>query len=212
MLARPVDRAWLSRGALEVAPDLLGLLLVRDDGRAGRIVEVEAYRGADDPASHAFRGPTPRNEVMFGPAGHVYVYLSYGLHHCAHVVCGPPGEAAAVLLRALEPVAGVEAMRAARLAGPKPAAALRDLDLCRGPGRLCQALGVDRRLDGADLLSPAGPLQLRDDGWRPAAVASGPRIGISVAVEQPWRFWVDGSRHVSRGPARAPGRGRAAPS
>ena len=187
--------------SLEVAPRLLNKLLVTADGRSGRIVEVEAYRGAQDPASHAFRGPTARNRVMFGPPGHLYVYFSYGVHWCANVVCGPAGAAQAVLLRALEPVDGLELMRQARWRGQRRQ---DDRDLCRGPGRLCQALGIDRSFDGADLTAGGAPVWLADDGVAPPAtpLATG-RVGISVAADRPWRFVVDGHRNVGRHPPAA---------
>ena len=181
-----------------VAPDLLGLVL-RHGERAGRIVEVEAYCGAEDPAAHTYRGRTPRNATMYGPAGLLYVYRSYGLHWCANVVCGGEGEGVAVLLRALEPTQGIEEMRAARTAGrPAGAGPLPDRDLCRGPGRLTQALGIGGGHDGADLLVEDGALRLEDDGWRPDRVAQGVRVGISVAADRPWRWWVPGAP-VSRG-------------
>jgi DNA-3-methyladenine glycosylase len=177
---------------------LLNKLLVTADGRAGRIVEVEAYHGADDPASHAFRGPTPRNGVMYGPAGHLYVYFSYGVHWCANVVCGPPGVAQAALLRALEPVDGLDLMRQARWRGQRRQ---DDRELCRGPGRLCQALGIDRSYNGADLTGPDARLWLAGDGVPPPAVPlTTGRVGISVAADRPWRFAVDGNRSVGRHP------------
>jgi DNA-3-methyladenine glycosylase len=186
-----------------VAPTLLGRILVRmgPDGssRAGRIVEVEAYGGRRDPASHAFRGPTPRTAVMFGPPGHLYVYRSYGMHWCANVVCDRDGEAGAVLIRALEPVEGVDAMWADR------PAARRVSDLASGPGKLCAALGITGSDLGADLVVGAGTLRpgeiglFTDRGAIPRAHRSGPRVGISRAVEEPWRFWVPGNPHVSRG-------------
>jgi DNA-3-methyladenine glycosylase len=173
-----------------LAPRLLNKLLVTADGRAGRIIEVEAYRGEQDPASHAYRGATDRNQTMFGPPGHLYVYLSYGVHWCANVVCGPVGEARAVLLRALAPVCGLEAMRAARWTAPRTR---DDRDLCRGPGRLCQALGIDRSFDGSDLVGRGARLWVADDGVEPPAVpAATARVGISVGTELPWRFLVDG--------------------
>jgi len=200
---RPVARRRLARDPLEVAPFLLGKLLVHGE-RAGRIVEVEAYRGAEDPASHAYRGLTKRNATMFGPAGLLYVYFTYGMHFCANVVCGSEGVGQAVLVRALAPVAGLAEMRAAR---PK---AHSDLDLCRGPARLCQALGLDRAYDGADLVTGDRGVQLLDDGTPPPEVPDqGRRVGISAATELPWRFAVPGDRHVSRprpdgGPVDAP--------
>jgi DNA-3-methyladenine glycosylase len=179
-----------------VAPELLGKLLVRveDDGTEtiARIVEVEAYRGLDDPASHAFRGPTPRVTTMFGPPGHLYVYFTYGMHWCANVVCGPGLAAGAVLLRAGEPVAGVERMRVRR---PK---ARTDPQLTAGPARLAQALGLDRRHDGVDLVVPGGAVLLRDDGTPPpAAPHVSTRIGIRVATDRPWRWSDPASPYVS---------------
>lgn len=193
---------WLAGRSSEIAPRLLGLLLVCGE-RVGRVVEVEAYEGADDPASHAYRGPTPRNGVMFGPPGHLYVYRSYGMHWCANVVCGPAGEASAVLLRAVEPVAGIEAMWADR---PR---ARRAADLGSGPGKLCAALAIDARHNGADLLDPMSPVRLAlpDASGGPGAdpepaseavVLCGPRVGITRAVERPWRFALAGNAHVSR--------------
>jgi DNA-3-methyladenine glycosylase len=171
----------------------LNKVLVHGD-RAGRIVEVEAYAGAADPASHAFRGRTARNATMFGPPGHLYVYFTYGMHFCANVVCGPVGEASAVLLRGLTPMSGLAEMYAAR--GP---AARADRDLCNGPGKLCQALGIDRSMDGADLVSGDRGVEVLDDGTPPPAVSgvSG-RIGLSVAAEVPWRFYVPGATGLSR--------------
>jgi DNA-3-methyladenine glycosylase len=161
--------------------------------RAGRIVEVEAYRGVDDPGSHAYRGRTPRTEVMFGPAGHLYVYFTYGMHWCANVVCGEVGVASAVLIRALAPTQGVEAMRSAR------PAARRDRDLCSGPAKLCQALAIDGSFDGADLVTASHGVTIRDDGFgAPPAVAQGVRIGLSAGADLPWRWWVPGDPNVSR--------------
>jgi DNA-3-methyladenine glycosylase len=206
--ADPVlPRSFFARDALAVAPELLGKVLVRrapEGNRAGRIVEVEAYRGADDPASHAFRGPTPRTTTMFGPAGHLYVYFSYGMHWCANVVCARPDEAAAVLIRALEPVQGIEAMTAARPGARRP------VDVSNGPAKLCEALGITGTDDGADLLSGDHGIRIVDDGTPPPAVPGvGPRVGISVAVEQPWRWFDPQSAFVSRtpGPRAAVARG-----
>jgi DNA-3-methyladenine glycosylase len=197
-----VERADLVGNPVTVAPWLLNKVLARGE-RAGRIVEVEAYHGADDAASHAYRGSTPRTAVMFGPPGYLYVYFTYGMHWCANVVCGPEGEAAAVLIRALEPIAGVdemwEARRAARL----------ERDLCNGPAKLCQALGITGADTGADLLAtrrraaPAsrapGLVRLLDDGTPPPRrPGRGTRIGIKVATEKRWRFWVPGNPSVSR--------------
>ena len=156
---------------------------------AVRLTEVEAYAGSDDPGSHAYRGPTPRNQVMFGPAGRLYVYFTYGMHHCCNVVVGKEGTASAVLLRAGEVVEGLEVAR-----GRRGRAA--DRDLARGPARLCRALGIDRRHDGADLT--AGALTLTP-GPPPAAeqVATGPRVGLREAADHPWRFWLRGEPTVS---------------
>jgi DNA-3-methyladenine glycosylase len=192
-----VRRSDLSGDPLRVAPWLLNKLLVRGE-RSGRIVEVEAYKGSSDAASHAYRGLTPRTEVMFGPPGFVYVYFTYGMHWCANIVCEPEGQAGAVLIRALEPVSGLEAMRTARTA------ARRDRDLCNGPAKLCQALGITGTDNGTDLFAqrgsaaPRSGIALVDDGTPPPArPARGPRIGIRVATEVPWRFWVPGNTHVS---------------
>jgi DNA-3-methyladenine glycosylase len=190
---RPLPRRFYRRDARVVAPELLNKLVVHGE-RVGRIVEVEAYAGGEDPASHAYRGRTARNATMFGPPGHLYVYFTYGMHFCANVVCGDEGDASAVLLRGLAPVAGLDAMRAAR--GP---AARTDRDLCSGPGRLCQALGVTRALDGADLVSGRQGVVLADDGTPPpAAPAVTTRVGIRVAVDMPWRWYVAGAAGVSR--------------
>jgi len=182
-----------------VAQQLLGKLLVRvnPDGAvlAGRIVETEAYLGDQDAASHAFRGITARNAAMFGPAGHAYVYFTYGLHYCMNVVCGSAGEGAAVLLRALEPLWGREAMLAARGLGPSAA----ERSITGGPARLAQAFGITReRDDGKLLLSASSDLQLRDDKFCIGEVAMGKRIGITKAAEMPLRFYLAGHRCVSR--------------
>jgi DNA-3-methyladenine glycosylase len=192
----PVSAALLAGDSVDVAPRLLNALLVCGE-RAVRIVEVEAYRGEEDPASHAFRGPTARNASMFGPPGRLYVYFTYGMHWCANVVCGEAGQARAVLLRAGAPISGLDAMRAARPAARTTA------DLCSGPAKLCQALGIDRGLDGADLLDPSGPARLMNDAVRPPDDPGvGPRVGIRVAADAPWRWWVRGDPNVSRGPRR----------
>ena len=189
---RAVRRAELSGAAVDVAPTLLNSLLVVGD-RVGRIIEVEAYAGAEDPASHAFRGPTSRNGVMFGPPGHLYVYRSYGIHWCANVVTGNAGDAQAVLLRAVEPLAGIEHMRAAR------ALLDRDADLANGPGKLCQAMGISGTDDGVDLCHRAGRIRLCRDGVAPPEhPASTTRVGISRARDRPWRFMVPDHAGVSR--------------
>jgi DNA-3-methyladenine glycosylase len=190
-----VHRADLSGDPVAVAPWLLNKVLVRG-GRSGRIVEVEAYRGTKDPASHAYRGLTPRTAVMFGEPGYLYVYFTYGMHWCANVVCGSEGEAAAVLIRALAPMEGLEEMRQLR------PAARRDRDLCNGPAKLCQALGITGADNGTDLLAPSAgapaAVRLLDDGTPPPKrPGRGTRIGIRVATEQRWRWWVAGDPNVS---------------
>jgi DNA-3-methyladenine glycosylase len=200
---RPLPREFYAGDALEVAPRLLNKLVVRGR-RVGRIVEVEAYGGADDPASHAYRGPTRRNATMFGPPGRLYVYFTYGMHWCANVVCGPEGVAQAVLVRALAPVGGVEEMRTARLAhrGGRPDRLLGDRHLASGPARLCQALGITGEDDGADLVGGDRRVQVVDDGVAPPLrPGRSGRVGLSSAAERPWRFFLAGDPHVSRGPA-----------
>ena len=180
----------LDRSAEKVAPNLLGCLLV-GHGVTVRLTEVEAYSGAGlDPASHAHRGPTPRNQLMFGPPGFLYVYFTYGMHWCANVVTGPEGRASAVLLRAGEVVDGLELARSRR-----PGAT--DRDLCRGPARLAKALGLDGAALGLDLLDDSSPVRLVPRRGRRPVVVSGPRVGITVGAETPWRFWIDGDRTVS---------------
>jgi DNA-3-methyladenine glycosylase len=154
---------------------------------AGRVVETEAYR-EDDPASHSFRGRTARTAVMFGPPGHLYVYLSYGVHRCVNVVAGPDGCGAAVLIRAVSPTAGLEVMRARR-------GGRRDVELTNGPGKVCQALGIQLRHDGTAHTAARGEIRLADDGVAPPSrPLVGPRIGISKAVDVPWRFRVPAER------------------
>lgn len=181
-----LGRGFFARSVHEVAPELVGATLLVD-GVGGRIVELEAY-DPGDPASHGYRGPTVRNRVMFGPPGHAYVYRSYGVHWCLNLVCGPEGSAEAVLVRALEPLAGLERMRERR-----------GLDaerlLCAGPGRLCQALGVTGVHDGLPLDCP--PFELRAAG-KPVEVVSGRRVGITRAAELPWRYGLAGSPFLSR--------------
>jgi DNA-3-methyladenine glycosylase len=164
-------------------------VLVRGD-RAGRIVEVEAYLGTDDPAAHSFKGPTKRNATMWGEPGHLYVYFSYGMHWCCNPVCG---DGRAVLIRALAPVAGIDVMRADR---PK---ARRDVDLTNGPARLTQALGITGVDDGADLVTGDRGIVIVDDGTPPPEhPVVTRRIGITKAADEPWRFYVPGEQHVSR--------------
>lgn len=195
LVNRRLRRSFFARDPLEVAPDLLGKRLVAGE-RSGRIVEVEAYRGTDDPGSHGWRGVTPRTEVMFGPPGHLYVYFSYGMHWCANVVCRPPGECGAVLIRALAPEHGLDAMYAAR------PAARRDRDLCSGPAKLCAALGLDGDHDGLDVTLAERDVELRDDGTRLDAVATSVRIGLATGrgEDLPWRFYVPGDPNVSARP------------
>ena len=196
----PLPPAFYERPATDVAPDLIGKLLVHDpDGtvetlRAGRIVEVEAYRGDGDPAAHSRSGPTARNASMFGPPGHLYVYLIYGMHWCANAVCGPAGVGDAVLVRALEPVHGVRLM-ADRRSRSRRRTGCRDL--CSGPAKLTEALGIDGAHDGCDVTSSGG-ISICDDGWVPAEVTPATRIGISRGTELPWRFYDASSAHVSR--------------
>jgi DNA-3-methyladenine glycosylase len=169
-----------------VAPDLIGCALLVD-GVGGTIVEVEAY-DQEDPASHGYRGETPRNRSMFGPAGIAYVYRSYGIHWCLNLVCEEEGVAAAVLIRAMEPTHGVDTMRERR--------GLDELRLlCAGPGRVCQALGVTRDHDGLPL--DRAPFELRPAGGA-VQVARGPRIGLTRATDVPWRYGLAGSRYLSR--------------
>jgi DNA-3-methyladenine glycosylase len=181
-----IGRDFFARSVHEVAPDLLGVTLLVA-GVGGPIVEVEAYHH-EDPASHGYGGRTERNAAMFGPPGHAYVYRSYGIHWCLNFVCEEAGSASAVLLRALEPRVGVDAMRARRgLDEPRL--------LASGPGRLCQALGVTRQHDGLPLDEPPFELRRREAG---PEIARGPRIGISRATELPWRFGIAGSPYLSR--------------
>lgn len=180
------------RPALDVAPTLIGATIESDDGIVVRVVEVEAYGGADDPASHAFRGRTARNAAMFGPPGHWYVYFIYGMHWCLNLVTGAPGEPSAVLIRAGEPVAGIETIRERR-----PGIA-REHDLTSGPARLAQALGVDRSVDATSVTH--GPVRLVARVGPMPALVCGPRVGIRHATDRPWRFaqanspWISGPK------------------
>lgn len=194
MSSTRLSRQFYARSALDVAPGLLNKVLASADGRTGRIVEVEAYCGESDPGSHARRGPTKRNAAMFGPPGHLYVYFTYGMHWCVNVVSDADGTASAVLLRALIPLEGLDAMRAAR--GPK---AKRDRDLCSGPAKLAQALGIDGESNTADLLDTNSRFTILDDGVpAPKQPSVSPRIGLSSGSELPWRFCVPGSKFLSR--------------
>jgi DNA-3-methyladenine glycosylase len=189
-LTAALTRDFFARSVHDVAPDLLGATLLVD-GVGGVIVEVEAY-DQEDPASHAFRGRTPRNAVMFGPPGYAYVYRSYGIHWCLNVVCAHADRAEAVLIRALEPTDGIDEMRARRHVEAERA-------LCSGPGKLCQALAITGALDGRALDEP--PFELRARRGK-AAVAAGTRIGITLAAERPWRYALEGSPYLSK-PLRA---------
>ena len=183
---KPLGRALYARDALEVAPLLLGRTLVSQslDGTVtGRIVEVEAYCGPLDPASHAYRGPTRRNAVMFGPAGHLYVYFSYGMHYCANVVCEEEGSPGAVLLRAVEPLSGLELM-AKRRGTSVPSR------LARGPARLAEAFGIDLSRNGTDLVE--GPVWIGGRQRLMGAALTSVRVGISRAADEPWRFYETG--------------------
>ncbi|MFD6279503.1 DNA-3-methyladenine glycosylase [Streptomyces sp. NPDC060209] len=202
----PLGRDFFDRPVLEVAPDLLGRTLVRttDEGAIElRLTEVEAYAGDVDPGSHAFRGRTARNSVMFGPPGHSYVYFTYGMWHCLNLVCGPEGKASGVLLRAGEIGIGAEMARKRRFS------ARHDRELAKGPARLATALDVDRALNGVDVVAGAqGPLSvLQGSPPAPDLVRSGPRTGVGGGgSHQPWRFWIDGDPTVSPYRAHAPRR------
>ena len=185
-----LDREFYARPPLEVAPKLLGCVIA-NGAVAVRLAELEAYDGANDPGSHAFSGMTPRNEVMFGPPGHLYVYFTYGMHWCANLVCGQPGTAGAVLLRAGEVVTGVEVARERRLA------ARSNRDLARGPARLAAALGLSRADNGVDVCVPSSLHVLDGGDVDPAQIRSGPRVGLARAADRPWRFWLDGDPTVS---------------
>ncbi len=203
----PVGRERLSRPALELAPRLLGAVLVSHVGDAEvavRLTEVEAYEGVDDPASHAFRGQTRRTAVMFGPPGHLYCYFTYGMHWCANIVCESDGHASAVLLRAGAVIRGIDVARSRR------PAAKATVELARGPARLASCLGLGAAHNGADLCNPASAVRLESMPHRRASgVRSGPRVGITTATDRPWRFWLADEPSVSV--FRPGGRKRAAP-
>jgi len=184
-------RSFFARSVHEVAPDLIGVTLLVD-GVGGRIVEVEAYDG-EDPASHGYRGRTPRNASMFGPPGHAYVYRSYGIHWCLNLVCGEEGVPEAALIRALEPTARVDLQRRRRRTNDARA-------LCSGPGKLCQALAITREHDGLPL--DRAPFRL-DARRETPEIVTAPRIGITRATELSWRYLEEGSVYVSRGRPRA---------
>jgi DNA-3-methyladenine glycosylase len=185
-MARRLTRDFFGRSVHDVAPELVGATLLFN-GVGGRIVEVEAYHQTD-PAAHSFRGPTERNAVMFGPPGYAYVYRSYGIHWCLNFVCEPKGSAGAVLIRALEPVAGLAAMRRRR-------GTVGDRLLCSGPGRLCQALGITHKHNGLPLDKPPFEVFARTEA---VEVVAGPRIGITKAADKPWRYGLKASRFLSK--------------
>jgi DNA-3-methyladenine glycosylase len=217
-----MERGFFDRPAVDVAPELLGCVLERETGEgvvAVELTEVEAYLGAADPASHAYRGQTPRNAVMFGPPGHAYVYFTYGMHFCVNLVCLPPGTASAVLLRAGKVIAGEELARARRArraangdgVGRSDGPRIADRDLARGPARLCQALGIDRALDGADVCDAGSSLRIKQLGTsNRCRYDSGPRVGISTGKDFAWRYWVPGEPTVSAYRAHVPKKRQAA--
>jgi DNA-3-methyladenine glycosylase len=185
-LGKPLKRAFFARSVLEVAPDLIGTTLLVD-GVGGIIVEVEAYHHTE-PAAHSFRGPTPRNQVMFGPPGFAYVYRSYGIHWCVNFVCEKEGSASAVLIRALEPTHGIAAMRRRRKLPDERA-------LCSGPGKLTEALGITHRHNGLALDAPPIALHART---AKVDIVTGVRIGLTKAIDLPWRYGLKGSRFLSK--------------
>jgi DNA-3-methyladenine glycosylase len=196
-----LPREFFAGPSLQVAPRLLGCVLEHQTPGglvAVKLTEVEAYEGSADPASHAYRGRSARNAVMFGPPGYTYVYFTYGMHFCVNLVCGPEGTASAVLLRAGRVIEGAPLAAARRLAG-RPAARVPDRDLARGPARLCQALGIDRDQNGADVCNPASPLRVRAGplAGPPRQISRGPRVGVSSAADRAWRFWLTGEPTVS---------------
>jgi DNA-3-methyladenine glycosylase len=225
-----LPRGFFGGGSVEVAPALLGCVIEHEtaDGIvAAMITEVEAYTGAADPASHAYRGETARTAVMFGAPGHAYVYFTYGMHFCVNLVCLPEGTASAVLLRAAAIIEGAALARQRRLArrgragsggledsggrdgsGGRGGRAIPDRDLARGPALLCQALGIDRELNGADVCDPRSPLRVRAAAGPPGRIRTGPRVGVSTAATVPWRFWIDGEPTVSAYRASAPRRAK----
>jgi len=194
-----LPREFFDRPSVQVAPDLLGCVIAHSTAAglvAVVLVEVEAYAGEADPASHAFRGRTARNAVMYGPPGHAYVYFTYGMHFCMNLVCQRAGHASAVLLRAGRVTEGVPLARARRSGGARQP---RDVDLARGPARLCEALGIDRSHDGADVIDPSSPLRVLAPPApvRAFDISRGPRVGVSRAADVPWRYWISGEPAVS---------------
>lgn len=197
-----LQRSFFNRDPREVCPELLGKLIVRREGRkllAGRVVEVEAYLGVDDLAAHAAAGRTARNSVLFGPPGHAYVYFIYGVHYCLNISCLPDGEAGCLLIRALEPVTGIEEMAKARDLNDLDLHSLRNLRLvASGPGKLCEALGITRTRDNdKDMVSPRSDLQVQDDGYQAGKISVTPRIGITKSAEMPLRYVIADSPFVS---------------
>lgn len=200
---RVLPRSFFNRDPRVVAQELLGKLVVRRQGRkkiAGRIVEVEAYMGAGDLAAHAAAGRTARNQVLWGPPGHAYVYFIYGMYYCLNISCLPEGVAGCVLIRALEPVAGVEEMAQARHLKDLHTQSLSDMrKLTSGPGRLCEALSITRTRDNAkDMVSPSSDLQASDDGFRAQKIKVTKRIGIAKSAELPLRYVLDGNAFLSK--------------
>jgi DNA-3-methyladenine glycosylase len=194
-----LPREFFERPSVEVAPDLLGCVISHSTAAglvAVMLVEVEAYAGEADPASHAFRGRTARNAVMYGPPGHAYVYFTYGMHFCVNLVCQAAGHASAVLLRAGRVIEGVPLARARRSGAARQP---RDVDLARGPARLCEALGIDRSHDGADVVDHSSPLRVLAPRApvRAAGISRGPRVGVSRAADVAWRFWITAEPAVS---------------
>lgn len=197
-MAEKLPRSWYARPAPDLARSLLGTILVRREGAAelrGRIVETEAYTGEQDPGSHAYRGPTRRTQVMFGAAGHLYVYLTYGMHHCMNVVSDGVGVAGAVLLRAAEPLAGIEFMQVRR-------GGRTGTDLCNGPAKLCQAFGITRSQNGVDLLGDE--IWIECPSLSTVEIAVSTRVGLTAGKELPLRFYFPGNPYVSRGRPSAP--------
>lgn len=191
-MKKRLNRKFYNRPTLKVAQELLGkYLVVEKDGNyvSGMIVETEAYVGPNDPASHAYRGMTPRNKIMFGEAGYAYVYFTYGMHHCLNFVTERKGFPAAVLIRALEPVDGIEIMKKRRQTGNLE-------NLTSGPAKLCQALGIDKTLNGADLCSDT--IYVEDRWEEPIEIVSSPRIGIEEGKERKWRFYIENNEYVSK--------------
>jgi DNA-3-methyladenine glycosylase len=218
----PLSRDFFARFAVDVAPELLGCVLEHQTAAglvAVELTEVEAYAGQNDPASHAYRGKTKRNAVMFGPPGHAYVYFTYGMHFCVNLVCLGENSVSAILLRAGAIVEGEDLARTRRgrsTSAPHPSG-IAFRDLARGPARLCQALDIDRSLDGADVCVPDSPLRIRSPQSqlpatdasthaRSGKILSGPRVGVSAAAEVPWRFWLEGDPAVSLYRAHVPRR------